>query len=94
MKHQLLMDGREKIGAKELKIQRHSLIIHKRLVTFMNILEGYNPTKKIKVLLVFVDMIVTQFIQKGRKLSISFALITQCYFKVPKRNTLFYHENT
>ena len=35
------MDGREKIGAKELKIQRHSLIIHKRLVTFMNILEGY-----------------------------------------------------
>ena len=45
-------------------------------------IEGYNPGKKRKVLIVFDDMIADMI--RGRKLSISLVFITQSYFKVPK----------
>ena len=59
-------------------------------------IEDYNPNKKRKVLIVFVDMIadiinnkkinsiVTELSIRGRKFDISIAFITQSYFKVPK----------
>ena len=59
-------------------------------------IEDYNPGKKLKVLIVFDDMIadiinnkkldsiVTELFIRGRKLNISIAFITQSYFKVTK----------
>ena len=59
-------------------------------------IDDYNPRKKLKVLIVFDDMItdminnkksdliVTELFIRGRKLSISIVFITQSYFKVPK----------
>ena len=59
-------------------------------------IEDYNPDKKIKVLIIFDDMIavmtskqklnpiVTELFISDRKLNISIGFITQSYFKVPK----------
>ena len=63
-------------------------------------IEGYNPNKKRKILIVFDDMIVdmlcnkrlnpieTQLFVRGRKLNISLVFIAQSYFAVPKNNRL------
>ena len=59
-------------------------------------IEDYNPIKKLKVLIVFDDMIadmindnklnpiVTELFIRGRKLNTSMIFITQSYFKMPK----------
>ena len=59
-------------------------------------IEDYSPDKKIRVLIVFDDMIadiinnkklnpvVTELFIRGRKLNISVVFITRSYFKVPK----------
>ena len=59
-------------------------------------IEDYNLGKKLKVLIIFDDMIadminnkklnpiVTELFIRGRKLNISIICITQSYFKVPK----------
>ena len=59
-------------------------------------IEDYNPIKKLKVLIVFDDMIadminnnklnpiVTELFIRGRKLNMSMIFITQSYFKMPK----------
>ena len=59
-------------------------------------IEEYNPNKKRKILNVFDDMIadmlsnkkpnpiVAELFNRGRKLNISIAFITQYYFAVPK----------
>ena len=59
-------------------------------------IENYNPGKKLKISIVFDDMIadtindkklnpvVTELFIRGRKLNISIVFITQSYFKVPK----------
>ena len=44
-------------GLNKQKIQRHALIIQKKLMTFMKNQKGYNPTKKIKMVIVSDDMI-------------------------------------
>ena len=61
-----------------------------------NNIDGYNPDKENKILIVFDDMIadminnkklnsiVTELFIRGRKLNISLVFITQSYFKVPK----------
>ena len=61
-----------------------------------NNIEGYNPGKKRKILIVFDDMIadminnkklnpaVTELFIRGRNLNIPIVFITQPYFKVPK----------
>ena len=36
-KYQLLINGREEVGIKNLKIQKHALIIHKQLMMSMKI---------------------------------------------------------
>ena len=60
-------------------------------------IEGYNSNKKRKILIVFdniiADMlsnkelnpIVTELFVRGRKLNISFVLVWQSYFAVPKK---------
>ena len=73
-------------------------------------IEGYNPDKKRKVLIVFDDMIAdminnkklnpmeTELFIRGRKLNISVFFTTQSYFKVPKdvrlNSTHFFYENS
>ena len=74
-------------------------------------IEEFNPNKKWTFLMVFDDLIadmlgnkklnpiVTEFIIRGRKLSISLVFITQSYFAVQQKNqakfyTPFYHENS
>ena len=55
-------------------------------------IEEYNLGKKLKVLVVFDDMIdnkkliliVTELLIRGRKLNISIVFITNSYFKAPK----------
>ena len=63
-------------------------------------IEGYNPNKKRKILIVFDDMIVdmlsnkrlnpivTELFIRGKKLNIFLVFITQSYFAVPKNNRL------
>ena len=67
-------------------------------------IEGYNPNKKRKILIVFEDMIadmlsnkklnpiVTELFIRGRKLNISLVFITRSYFAVPKNrlNSMHY----
>ena len=93
-----------------LKIQKHSLIIQKQLeikkTLIQQSLEDCNAAKKRRVLIVFDDMIadmesneklspiVPELFSRGRKLNISLVFISQSYFKVRKRITLFYHENS
>ena len=58
-------------------------------------IEDYNPNKKLKILIVFDDMIAdmlsnklnpiaTELFITGRKLNIYLVFITQSYFAVPK----------
>ena len=65
-------------------------------------IEDYNPIKKLKVLIVFDDMIadminnkklnpvVTELFIRGRKINISIVFIMQSYLKVPKDVRLNY----
>ena len=64
-------------------------------------IKEWNQGKKLKVLIVFIDMIadmisskkhnsvVTELIIRGRKLNISLVFITQSYFKEPKDDRLY-----
>ena len=59
-------------------------------------IEDYNPNRKQKILIIYVDMIadmlsnkkinpiVTELFIRGRKLNISLVFITQTYLAVPK----------
>ena len=95
-RYQLLINGRERIGIKELKNPK-PFIKHLQTIDYVyENLEDYNPTKKSKVLIMFDDMIatmeankklspiVTELFLGGRKLNISIVFISQSYFKVPK----------
>ena len=65
-------------------------------MTFINNIHVYNPNRKIKILIVFDDMIadimdnktfqaiINEFFIRCRKLSISLVFITHSYFSVPK----------
>ena len=66
------------------------------MVHFYRNIEHYNPNKKRKILIVFVDMIadmvsnkkfnsiITELFNRGRKLNISLVDITKFYFAVSK----------
>ena len=83
----LLVNGREKVGIENLT-NRKTFINHSQTIedVYEN-LEGYNSTKKRRVLTVFDDMIadmgsskklrpmVTELFLKGRKLNISLVFI-------------------
>ena len=87
-KYQYLINKRKKVVLDQFKNPR-------AFIEYSNI-EGYNPGKKRRILIVFDDMIadmvnnkelnpvVTELFFRGRKLNISLIFITQSYFKVPK----------
>ena len=95
-KHQLLINGRVKVGIKELRNPRVFIEYSQKIDDVYENLQEYNPTKKRKVLIVFDYMIVhtegnkelsplvTELFLRRRKLSISLVFISQYYFKVPK----------
>ena len=95
-KHQLLINGREKVGIEILKNPKAFINYSKTIHDVLENLEDYNPTKKRRVLIVFDDMIadiesnkklspiVTELFLRGRDLNFCLDFISQSYFKVPK----------
>ena len=93
-KYQLLINGREKVGVKTLKNPKAFIDYSQTVDDVYENLEDYNSTKKMKVLIVFDDMvrymesnknlspIVNEFFLRGIKLNISsflyHSLISKC----------------
>ena len=96
LEYPLVINGREKVGVKTLKIPKAFIDYSQTIHDVYENLEDYNPTKKRRLLIVFDDMIagiesnkklsaiVTELFLRGRKLNIYFVFISQSYFKVPK----------
>ena len=94
--YQLLINGREKVGIKNLKNPKAFIDYSHTIDDVYENLEDYNPTKKRGVLIVFDGMIVDiksnktirptvkELFLRGRKLNISLVFISQSYFKVSK----------
>ena len=85
-KHQLLINGKEKVGIENLKSP-------KAFIDYSQTIDDVYEKKR-RILIVFDDMIadmesntkstmVTEFFLGGRKLNISVVFISQSYFKVP-----------
>ena len=95
-KHQLLTNGREKVGIENLKNLNTFVNYSQTIDDVYENLEDYKRTKKSRVLIVFNDMIadmesnkklsniVTELFLGGRKVNILLVFISQSYFKVPK----------
>ena len=93
---QLFINGKEKVGIKNLKNPKAFISSSQTIGYVYKNLEDYNPKKKRRVLIVFDDMIadiesnktlnptVTELFLRWRILNISFVFISQSYFKVPK----------
>ena len=92
----MFFNGKEKAEIKKLK-NLIAFINHSKTIDDINEnLEGYNPTRKRTVLIVFDDMIAdigynkklrpvfTRLFLRGRKLNISLVSMSQSSFKVPK----------
>ena len=56
-KYQLLIKGREKVGIETLKNSKAFIEYSQTIDDVYENLEGYNPTKKRRVLIVFDDLI-------------------------------------
>ena len=96
-KYQLLINGRGKVGIKNLKNPKAFIDYSQKIDDIYENLEDYNQTKKRKLLIVFDDgiadlesskklsPIVTEFFSRGRKLNISLTFfLSQSHFKVTK----------
>ena len=95
-KHQYLINKREKVGLDHFKDPRAFIEYSNDMQDVYRNIEDYNAGKKLKILIVFDDMIadminnknpnpvVTELFIRGRKLNISIVFITQSYFKAPK----------
>ena len=96
VKHRYLINKREKVGLDHFKDPKAFIDYSNDMQDVYKNIEDYDANKKRKVLIVFDDMIadmiknkklnlvVTELFIRDRKLNISFAFITQSYFKVPK----------
>ena len=92
----MLINGREKVGIETVKNPKTFIDYSQTLDDVYENLGNYNPKKKRRVLVVFVDMIadmeynkklspiVTDLVLREKKLNISLVLMSQSYFKVPK----------
>ena len=78
-KYQLLINGKEKVGIENLKSPKACIGCSQTIDDVYENLEGYNPTKKRRVLLVFDDMVVDT--ESNRKLS---RIVTELFFKRKK----------
>ena len=95
-KYQYLVNKREKGGLDYFDDPKTFMEYSNNMLDVYKNIEDYNPDKKIKVLIIFDDMIavmtskqklnpiVTELFISDRKLNISIGFITQSYFKVPK----------
>ena len=95
-KYQYLISKRQKVGLNHFDDHKVFIEYSNDMQDVYKNIEGYNPEKKRKVLIVFDDMIadmiknkrlnpiVTELFIRSRKLNISIVFITQSYFKVPK----------
>ena len=95
-KYQYLINKREKVGLNHFNDPKAFIEYSNDIQDVYKNIEGYNPIKKCKVLIIFDDMIVdminnnklnpivTELFITGRKLNICIVFITQFYFKVPK----------
>ena len=106
-KYQYLISKRERVGINHLNDSKAFIEYSNNMHDFDKNIDNYNPDKENKILIVFDDMItdminnkklssiVTESFIRDRKLNISFILITQPYFKVPKdvrnNSTHFFH---
>ena len=91
----MLINGREKVGIETVKNPKTFIDYSQTLDDVYENLGNYNPKKKRRVLVVFVDMIadmeynkklspiVTDLVLREKKLNISLVLMSQSYFKVP-----------
>ena len=95
-KYQFLINKRESIGLKHFNDPKAFIEYSNDMHDVYRNINGYNPDKENKILIVFDDMIadminnkklnstVTELFIRGRKLNISLVFVTQSYFKVPK----------
>ena len=95
-KYQYLINKREKVGLDHFKDPKAFMEYSNDMKDVYKNIENYNPGKKLKILIVFDDMIadminnkklnptVTELFIRGRKLNFSIVFITQSYFIVPK----------
>ena len=103
-KYQLLINGREKVEIENLKSSKAFIDCSQTIGDVYENLEDYNPTKKMRVLIVFNDMIadmesnedltpgVTELFLRGR-IFYSF-LYHNLISKYPKLSISFYNENS
>ena len=94
-KYRLLINGREKVEIENLKSSKAFIDYSQTIDDVYENLEDYNPIKKMRLLIIFNDMIAdmesnenltpvaTELFLRGRKLNILFVFISQSYFKVP-----------
>ena len=95
-KYQYLINKCEKVGLGHFDDPKGFMEYSNDMQDVYKNIEDYNPIKKLKVLIVFDDMIVdmidnkklnpvvTELFIRGRKLNISIDFIPQSYFKMPK----------
>ena len=95
-KYQYLIRKREKVGLNHFNDPKAFMEYSNNMQDVYKNIEEYNPIKKLKILIVFDDMIadminnntlnpvVTELFIRSRKRNISIVFITQSYFKVPK----------
>ena len=96
LKYQYLINKCEKVGLNHYNYPEAFIEYSNDMQEFYNNIEECNLGKKLKVLIVFDDMIadminnkklnpvVTELFIRGRKLNISIVFVTQSYFKVAK----------
>ena len=95
-KYQLLSNKREKVGSNYLNDSKAFIEYSNDMDDIYKTIEILNPNKNRKILIVFdyiiddmlisrkLHPIVTKLFIRGRKLNISLAFITYCYFPVLK----------
>ena len=95
-KYKILIKKREDVGIKHLNDPNAFIECSNTMDDVYENINDYNPIRKRKKLIVFDDMIadimtnrrfqaiIKELFIRCRKLNISLAFITQCYFSVPK----------
>ena len=98
-KYQYLINKREGVGINHFNDPKAFIEYSNDMHDAYKNIDRYNPDKKIKIQIVFDDMIadminnkklnsiVTELFIRGRKLNISLVFITQSYFKDVRLNT-------
>ena len=91
-KYKLLINGRERVGTKNSRNPK-SLRDYSQTIDYVHEnLEGYNPTQKRRVLIVFDDMITDM--ESNKKIIL---IVTKLFLRgrnLTESNTLVYHRNS